>query len=182
MGVAMTERDEVSMFVRAGDDTSILPGSSLYSEIEALLYREAELMDSHSFDAWLGLWHPDGLYWVPSNGEDIDPRESVSIIYERYPQIEDRIFRLKDKRMHSQSPKSRLIRIVSNITASASGPADILAFSTFILGEVRGAEQQSLFGRAAHRLRREADGLRILGKKVYLIANDSPMRNVTFLL
>jgi 3-phenylpropionate/cinnamic acid dioxygenase small subunit len=170
------------MFERAADDTSILPGSSLYCEIEALLYREAELMDSHALDDWLGLWHPDGLYWVPSNGEVIDPGASVSIIYERYPQIEDRIFRLKDKRMHSQSPKSRLIRIISNITVSASGSSDILAFSNFILGEVRGGEQQSLFGRAAHRLIREPEGIRILGKKVYLIANDSPMRNVTFLL
>src|SRR3546814_20091105 len=85
---------------------------------------------------------------------------------------------LKDKRMHSQSPKSRLIRIVSNITVAASGGSDVLVSSNFILGEARSGQHQSLFARATHLLKQGADGFKILGKKVYLINNDEPMRNV----
>src|SRR3546814_5426042 len=86
------------------------------------------------------------------------------------------------KRMHSQSPKSRLIRIVSNITVAASGGSDVLVSSNFILGEARSGQHQSLFARATHLLKQGADGFKILGKKVYLINNVAPMRNVTFLL
>ncbi|WP_230207054.1 aromatic-ring-hydroxylating dioxygenase subunit beta [Novosphingobium sp. Gsoil 351] len=171
-----------SIFAEPPSCEAIRRPSDLFGEIEAFLCLEADLMDQHAYDDWLSLWHPLGLYWVPSNSEDLDSERCVSIIFERYEGLEDRIFRLKDKRMHSQSPKSKLVRIVSNFSAVAAGVSDILVRSNFVLGEVRGGQQQTLFGRATHRLIRSAGGLKIAGKKVYLIGNDAPMRNVTFLL
>lgn len=172
-----------SLFVQERESRVILPGSEAFGEVEAFLYSEAELMDGHAYDDWFALWEPHGLYWVPCNHADLDPDQSVSIIYEHYDQLSDRIFRLKDKRMHSQSPKSRLIRIISNISVTASEPSDILVCSNFILGEARSGRQESLFGRVTHRLKKRGPGgFKIAGKKVYLINNDAPMRNVTFLL
>ena len=182
MNMVAADLCDFTVFSELKESRAILPGSDIFGKIEAFLYFEAELMDSHAYDDWLALWEPGGLYWVPSNQADLDPDRSVSIIYELYDQISDRIFRLQDKRMHSQSPKSRLIRIVSNITVVASGASDVLVRSNFILGEARSGQQQSLFARATHRLKQGSDGFKILGKKVYLINNDAPMRNVTFLL
>ncbi len=179
---AAADFGDTSLFTASKDSQAIMPGSEFFGEIEAFLYFEAELMDSHAYDSWHALWEPGGLYWVPCNHADLDPNQSVSIIYEHTDQLGDRIFRLKDKRMHSQSPKSRLIRIISNISVTTSGASDILVFSNFILGEARAGQQQSLFGRATHRLKQGPDGFKIAGKKVYLINNDAPMRNVTFLL
>ena len=169
-------------FAEPASGEAIRRPSDLFGEIEAFLCLEADLMDRHAYDDWLSLWDPGGVYWVPSNSEDLDPEQCVSIIFEHYDGLEDRIFRLKDKRMHSQSPKSKLVRLVSNISAVASSGPDILVRSNFVLGEVRGGQQQTLFGRARHLLTRTADGFRIAGKKVYLTGNDTPMRNVTFLL
>ncbi len=173
---------DASIFSDLASGRPIRQPSELFGEVEAFLYFEAALMDQNAYDDWLSLWHPSGLYWIPSNSEDLDPDKCVSIIFEHYDGIADRIFRLKDKRMHSQSPKSRLIRMISNLTVVASGSSDLLVRSNFILGEMRGGQLQTLFGRATHRLIRESDGLKIVGKKVYLIGNNAPMRNVTFLL
>ncbi|GGC44282.1 ring-hydroxylating dioxygenase subunit beta [Novosphingobium marinum] len=171
----------IAAFTGSPTAVAVTHTSALYADVAAFIFREAELMDGHCYDEWFDLWAPEALYWVPSNSEDLDPDKSVSIIYERYDQLADRIFRLKDKRIHSQNPKSRLLRIVSNIIAEADGE-DVLVRSNFILGEVRSGHQEALFGRATYRLFRREGGWKIRAKKVYLLNNDAPMRNVTFLL
>ena len=35
------------------------------ADLTAFLVREAELLDSWQLDAWLALYAPDGIYWVP---------------------------------------------------------------------------------------------------------------------
>ena len=45
--------------------------------IAQFLYREARLQDEHRFDEWEALWTDDALYWVPANGEDIDPERDI---------------------------------------------------------------------------------------------------------
>ena len=34
-------------------------------EITDFIYREAYLLDSMQWDAWLDLFHPEGRYWMP---------------------------------------------------------------------------------------------------------------------
>ncbi len=51
-------------------------------QIEDFIYREARLMDEHRYDDWLALWTDDAVYWVPSNNDELDPMQSVSIIYD----------------------------------------------------------------------------------------------------
>lgn len=151
-------------------------------EFEAFLFREARLMDNHQFDDWLKLWNEDCLYWVPCNKEDVDPNRELSIIYENHDQIRDRVRRLKGKFAHAQQPKSRLIRVLSNIEIDSADGDTITGFSNFVLGEVRLNRQMVWFGRNEHTLVRSADGLRIRHKKVLILNNDTPMPNMTFLV
>jgi 3-phenylpropionate/cinnamic acid dioxygenase small subunit len=146
------------------------------------LFLEAEMMDHHRFDEWLALWCDESRYWVPCNSEALDPAKSVSLIYENREQLEDRIFRLKGRHAHAQSPRSRLMRVVSNITIESQSDSVLIVRSNFVLGEVRGGRQETLFGRNRHVLAREAGGLRIREKNVFLLNNDITMNNVTFLL
>ena len=64
-------------------------------EAEEFLYREAELADDHRFDEWLALWTKDALYWVPCNEEDVDPKRQISVIYDDWKKIDERVYRLK---------------------------------------------------------------------------------------
>ncbi len=151
-------------------------------QIEDFLYREARLMDEHAYDEWLGLWTEDALYWVPSNDDDMDPGQQVAIIYDDLAQLRDRIDRLKNGAAYSQDPRSRLRRVVSNIEIEAADDGEIVVYSNFNLTELRRSKQDTFAGRTVHHLRRDADGLKIVSKKVLLVNNDEVIDNLTFLV
>jgi 3-phenylpropionate/cinnamic acid dioxygenase small subunit len=152
-------------------------------EVELFLFREAELADAHRFEEWLGLWSQDVLYWVPCNGDDIDPRRNVSIIYDDRKKLEQRLARLGSKQAHSQQPRSKLVRTVSNVVLEDYDPAvGGSAHSRFICAELRNERQVLWCGRSRHVLVREEGALRIREKDVFLVNNDSYMGNLTFLI
>jgi 3-phenylpropionate/cinnamic acid dioxygenase small subunit len=150
---------------------------------EVFLYREALLADEHRFDEWLALWDDtDVTYWIPSNNDDLDPRRQISIAYDDRARLEERLTRLKSKGAHSQQPRSRLRRMVSNITIESDDGALAQVEANFMLLELRSGMQDVFGGRLIYRLRYDAAGIRMLGKKVVLVNNDEFIGNLTFLL
>src|ERR1700737_2666313 len=89
--------------------------ATLMSAVTAFIYREARFQDEHQYEAWEALWTDDGIYWVPANGADIDPEKEMSIIYDNRSRFSLRIKQLLTGKRPSQTPQSRLRRIVSNI-------------------------------------------------------------------
>src|SRR3981189_1620298 len=89
--------------------------TTLMSAVSAFIYKEARFQDEHQYEAWEALWTDDGVYWVPANGGDIDPQKEMWIIYDNPPRIALRIKQLLTGKRHTQTPQSRLRRIVSNI-------------------------------------------------------------------
>src|ERR1700744_1496118 len=83
---------------------------------EQFLLHEARLLDDGKFDDWLALFTPDAWYWVPSEPDQADPIETVSLIYDDRRLLETRVRRLGSPRMISQEPRSRSSRIVANST------------------------------------------------------------------
>ncbi|WCP15970.1 p-cumate 2,3-dioxygenase system, small oxygenase component (plasmid) [Sphingobium sp. AntQ-1] len=157
-------------------------GPDLARSIEQFLYREALYMDEHRYRDWFDMLHDDMLYWVPCNAADGDPRQMTSIIYERKPQINERLRRLEGGTAYAQSPRSALVRIVSNIVIEACGDDSATVSSTFSLGEWRPTREVHWFGRTRYRLTRSGDDWKILEKKVVLMNNDAFMPNMTFLV
>lgn len=153
-------------------------------EVELFLFREAELADQNDYPAWFSLWTEDLLYCVPCNSDDIAPARKIAIIYDDRPKLEERIYRLGTKFAHSQRPKSRLSRSVNNIVlGSEYDPAHGGAVtSRFVLAEVRNDEQRFWAGHVRHVLARVDGQLRMKEKVVYLLANDLPLVNMTFIL
>lgn len=165
----------------SGDDA--LRPLLLARELEEYLYREAELADAHRYKDWLALWAPELLYWVPCNAHDIDPQRQVSLIYDDRARLEERLFRLQTKHAHSQNPKSRLSRTVSNVMLHEFDPQrGGLVSSRFNLTEVRLDRLTVWAGHQHHVLVRHADAWRIREKRVFLANNDSPMGNMTFII
>src|SRR5205085_5080014 len=122
--------------------------------------------DENRYGEWLALWTEDAIYWVPANKDDYDPREHVSIIYDRRDRLQDRIDRLKSGAAWSQEPRSRMRRLITNIEmAPASDDEDITVHSNFVLGELRRGLQTVYFANEIHRLRPSADGLKMAFKK-----------------
>ncbi|HTP90343.1 MAG TPA: aromatic-ring-hydroxylating dioxygenase subunit beta [Xanthobacteraceae bacterium] len=158
---------------------------------EQFLLHEARLLDEGKFDDWLALFTPDAWYWVPSEPDQADPVETVSLIYDDRRLLETRVRRLASPRMYSQEPRSRTSRMIGNVTIEDSGPLPTLprtrgrnewgctVRSKFTMIEYR-REQQRLFGGTAlHRLV-QADGrIMIAWKRVDLVNCDAPLDGIT---
>jgi 3-phenylpropionate/cinnamic acid dioxygenase small subunit len=157
-------------------------GRSLKDDVERFLIGEARLMDEHDYDRWLDLWADNGLYWVPLGDGGADPARHATLIYERKPQLADRLWRLKGKHAHAQRPRSKLLRVVSNIEIEGANEAEVRVRSAFALGEVRNGVQTAYFARVEHVLLRIGDGFCIRQKTVFLLNNETHLGNLTFLL
>jgi 3-phenylpropionate/cinnamic acid dioxygenase small subunit len=146
---------------------------------EQFLLHEARLLDDSKFDAWLALFTTEAWYWVPSEPDQADPVETVSLIYDDRRLLETRVRRLASPRMYSQEPRSRTSRMIGNVTIEETGRGFATVRSKFTMIEYR-REQQRLFGGTAlHRLV-QADGrIMIAWKRVDLVNCDAPLDGIT---
>ena len=72
---------------------------------ERFLLHEARLLDDGKFDDWLALFTPDAWYWVPSEPDQDNPHDTVSLIYDDRRLLETRVRRLASPRIYSQEPR-----------------------------------------------------------------------------
>ncbi|MDQ3945054.1 MAG: aromatic-ring-hydroxylating dioxygenase subunit beta [Actinomycetota bacterium] len=161
----------------AGIDVDVL------REVEQFVYREARLADEGRYADWEALWADDAVYWVPANGDDTDPDRQMSIIYDNRSRIATRIKQLNTGKRHSQSPPSRLRRIVSNVELlGVDGGGDVRVGANFVIYESRERGVTLWAGRSEFRLRRSDGGWRMAGKKVMLVDNDRALSTLAFLV
>jgi 3-phenylpropionate/cinnamic acid dioxygenase small subunit len=154
----------------------------LLREIEAFVYHEGGLQDRHEYDAWEALWTEDGVYWIPANGDDIDPEREMSIIYDNRSRIALRIKQLHTGRRLAQTPKSNLVRVISNIEILAVSAGDIKVRANAIIFE-SAPRRDTLWGaRYEYILRRSGGSLKMARKKVVLVNNAKPLPNLAFLI
>ncbi len=146
------------------------------AECEQFLIHEARLLDEARFDEWLALFTEDAWYWVPSQPNQDNPRDTISLIYDDRRLLETRVRRLASPRIYSQEPRSRTSRMIGNVTmeeAEAGGRACTVR-SKFQILEYRREEQRTFGGTAFHRLVVAANGIRIAWKRVDLVNCDAP--------
>ena len=151
------------------------------NEIEQFLFREARLADEGDYDAWEALWTDDGVYWIPANGDDIDPSTQMSIIFDNRSRIALRVRQLKHDKRHSQNPRSRLRRLLTNIEV-LDDDGDSMVGANFLVYESRERGTTIWGGRYEYRLRRVDDRWRMARKKVMLVDNDRPLSTLAFLV
>lgn len=157
----------------------------LLRETEQFVYREARLADELRYDEWEALWTDDAVYWVPANGDRIDPQQEMSIIFDNRARIATRIKQLGTGKRHAQTPPSRTRRLLANIELiepETGQPDDIGAGANFIVYESRERGVTLWAGRARYTLRRIGDELRLARKTVLLVDNDRPLPTMAFLV
>ncbi len=153
-------------------------------DIENFLYREARLLDTGQFDAWLALFTSDAQYWVPVGSDDIDPAEHVSLICDDLPALAKRVARLQSGHAYAQDPASRVHRLISNVE---TGTVDA-AIGTFevtcmmLLVELAHHRQTIHSARCEFMLEWRDETWRIRSKKVNLLKNNEVLEATPFLL
>jgi benzoate/toluate 1,2-dioxygenase beta subunit len=143
------------------------------NEVEAFVLREARLLDEQRYAEWLELFAADAVYWIPTRANQASPHEALSIIYEPRTLLTVRVERLMQGEMHVQSPPSRTVHHVSAIEVQGDE-----ARSSLIVAEWRAGEARWFAARVTHKLRKEANGLRIVLKRVDLIDGEAPHRAI----
>jgi benzoate/toluate 1,2-dioxygenase beta subunit len=154
-------------------------------DVEQFLYREARYADDHDYDAWEALWTDDAVYWVPANGDDIDPTRQMSVIFDNRARISTRLKQLQTGKRHAQTPKSRVRRLVTNVELLGPDPevdGQVLVGANFVVVESRDRGITQWAGRYEYRLRDVGDELKMAYKKVMLVDNDRALHTLAFLV
>ena len=149
----------------------------------ALVEKEARLLDQLRFDEWLAMYAPECIYWVPGTPEAGDPRREIAMSFDDRRRMEDRIYRLRTGYAWSQAPKSRTMRMVSNVEvfAAKQGSARMVR-SNYLISEFRVDGTRYLSGWCGHRFVEGAGKWEIEVRQVNLIDCDQNLRNPSIIL
>lgn len=150
-------------------------GAALLRAVEAFLYREARLLDAGAFEDWRGLFAEDGLYWIPSEPGQSDPKTTVSILREDKAMLAMRVRRLGHPRAYILEPRPRTVHAVNNVEIVEPADADRLCrvASALTVHEYRTGDRAVRAARCEHRLRPAGDSFHIVLKRVDLIDCDA---------
>ena len=148
-----------------------------------LIEKEARLLDQLRFDEWLAMYAPECVYWVPGTPQAGDPRREIAISFDDRRRMEDRIYRLRTGYAWSQAPKSRTVRMVSNVEvfAAKEGAARMVR-SNYLISEFRVDGTRYLSGWCGHRFIQRGLRWEIEVRQVNLIDCDQNLRNPSIVL
>jgi benzoate/toluate 1,2-dioxygenase subunit beta len=152
------------------------------TDAEDFLYREARILDDRRHREWLEMFADDATYWIPCNGDGIDPDREISLAFDNLKRLKDRVERLDSGLAHAQLPPSRTKRLISNVQIEEASESEATIVSGFILYELRRSKERIFAGRYEHRLRRIDGEWKIASKKVVLVNNDEVIDNLTFIV
>ena len=150
-----------------------------------LVEREARLLDQLDFDAWLAMYAPECIYWVPGTPNAGDPRREIAISFDDRRRIEDRIYRLRTGYAWSQAPKSRTVRMITNIEvfAAKQGVPPAWCARIFWSASSKSTARELLAGWCGHRfVQSGANWLGIAVRQVNLIDCDQNLRNPSIVI
>jgi 3-phenylpropionate/cinnamic acid dioxygenase small subunit len=156
--------------------------------VEALLYREARLLDERRFDEWLDLFTSDASYWLPIEvgGGPGEP----SLISDTRQGMEERVFRLTRTLAHAQNPPSRTQHDVTNVEVEEESGGGVVVRCNLTVHEMRegdvfhvGLARPRLFAARCRYVLAAASGggWLIKEKRCELLDRDCPLYNLTFI-
>ena len=150
-------------------------GADVQREVEQFLYAQAELLDGKHWQAWIDLFAPDGVYWMPVTREQTEWEGSPSIFAEDKLMMEIRQGRVSHPNAWSQAPMWETNHLVSHVMLESVSGTEIRVRSRFHMMELRRDTIRHFGGSYQHTLvRNAADALRIQLQRVDLFNAQAP--------
>ncbi len=142
---------------------------ALQRDIEQFIYRQAELLDGKHWSAYIDLFSPEGVYWMPVTAEQTEWEGSPSIFAEDRLMMEIRMGRITHPNAWSQAPMWETAHLVSHVAVDSIAGDVIQVRSRFHMMELRRDSIRHFGGSYRHTLVRDAAGdLRIRLQRVDL--------------
>jgi 3-phenylpropionate/cinnamic acid dioxygenase small subunit len=161
----------------------------LKEEIEAFLYREAELLDERRYEEWLDLFTEDAHYFMPMRRNvphDEPEREftragaDVNWFDEGKDTLTRRVKQILTGLHWAEEPRSRICHMVSNVQVAATAAGEVVVKSRFLVYRNRvETETDFLVGKREDLLRRVDGGWKIARRRIVLDQNVLLAKNLT---
>ena len=153
-------------------------------EAEALLWKEADLLDAADLDNWMTLYSEDGTYWMPASKNQPDAENHLSHIYDDRVMMEIRRRNFVHPRAASKDSSVLCSHMIGNIQLIEGNPrADTFSVSSNFQVLMYYREQQRVFGgKYRHDLVRLNGELKIRHKRVDLINCDAAHSSIIIYL
>ena len=138
-------------------------------EVEEFLYREAALLDRWDLDGWLSLFDEDSVSQIPSTDlPDGDPDAHQYLVADDYELLVARVQRLKSKYAHAENPRSRTVRLVTNVLMGETLDPVVRVHANFQIWRIRDGHNDPYVGRYDHLLVRVDGDLRFRRRRAIL--------------
>lgn len=149
-------------------------------EVEQLLYRQAEALDSKAWQEFIDLFTDDGMYWMPPAPHYTTWDGMPSIFAEDRDMMTVRMKRVSHPRAWSQHAEWGTNHVVSNVVVEKVDPksGDIQVRSRFHVVELRRDELRHFAGSYRHHLRRTKNGLKVKLQRVDMVNAQAPYEYV----
>lgn len=159
--------------------------------IEQFLYREARLLDSERWAAWLALMAEDVHYWMPAleNRRRTDKQgshrvEGAALYNDNLRDLTRRVTRFKQPSAWAEDPATRHVHLVSAVEAyEGAAPGEFVVHSTIVNYRSRVERDNDLLvARREDLLRADGQGFRIARRKILMTQSVFMSKNLnTFL-
>lgn len=139
-------------------------------QVENLLIREADLLDSWKLDEWLTLYTDDAHYYIPPSdvdGDTASPDTSLFYVIDDRKRMEERVIRLKSQGAHSEWPRSKVRHLVSNVIAYRDGDI-IRAKASFMASRAKDVTHDIFVGHYLYEIVEGDNALKIQKKTCVL--------------
>ncbi len=145
-------------------------------EIEQLLYRQSECLDSKDWQGFIDLFAKDGIYWVPAAPEQTTGDGVPSIFYEDRDLMTVRMRRILHPRAWSQKTEWGTNHVVSNVVIDGidAKSGDAVVRSRFHMLEFRNDVIRHFAGSYIHHLKKTKAGYRIKLQRVDMVNAQGP--------
>jgi 3-phenylpropionate/cinnamic acid dioxygenase small subunit len=164
----------VSVAPQDGRLTIVPIGSAAYSEVADWLYREARLLDTGDFEAWLALMSKDISYEMPTRsavlpqqGTGFEPE--FGLFSENHSSLAARVKRLQTDQAWAEQPRSRTRHFVANVLVDCDNQGDLHVSSSLLLTRIRSNRPLELFsGERRDVLRKQGGILKLVHRQILL--------------
>ena len=138
--------------------------------VEQFLYRQAELLDTKQWQAWIDLFTPDGVYWMPPEPSHKTWEGMPAIFAEDKNLMRVRMGRVQHPDAWSQRPLWGTNHLVSNVVIDkVAKNGDVTARSRFHMMELRRDDVRHFAGQYTHHLKKAKGGYRIKLQRVDMV-------------
>jgi len=135
--------------------------------VEQFLYRQAELLDTRQWQAWIDLFTPDGIYWMPPDASYKTWEGQPAIFAEDKNLMTVRMGRVLHPDAWSQRPLWGTNHVVSNVCITkVSKSGDVHVKSRFHMMEMRRDDIRHFAGSYVHELKKTKAGYKIKLQRV----------------